>query len=201
MRKLSLTLFLFLLPAAAAQNATTATPTTGSDVTQTQTGEAGEDYVIGLQDVLLINVWREPELSVQVVVRPDGKITMPLIDELDASGLTTQKLKDVITEKLKKYITAPTVTVVVSEINSQTVSVMGHVFRPGSYPLGSPITLVELLARAGGFREFANQKKVRVVRKGSTQTQQFRFNYKRFVDGKDLHHNITLENGDVVIVP
>ncbi len=178
MRKLSLTLFLFLIPAATAQNETTVTPTAGSDITQTQAGEAGEDYVIGLQDVLLINVWREPELSVQVVVRPDGKITMPLIDELDASGLTSKNLKDVITEKLKKYVTAPTVTVVVSEINSQIVSVIGHVSRPGAYPLGSPITVVELLARAGGFREFANQKKVRIVRKGSTQTQQFRFNYK-----------------------
>ncbi len=161
-----------------------------------------EDFVIGMEDVLAVNVWREPELSVkEVVVRPDGKISLPLINDLQASGLTTRQLQERIAERLKEFVASPNVTVVVVRIVSQSVTIVGQVLKPGVYYLGSPMTVLELLARAGGFREEARIKKIKIVRKEGGKTSQFSFNYKDVSEGKNLQQNITLKNGDAVIVP
>lgn len=163
--------------------------------------EANGEFIIGPEDGLSINVWREPELSTSVVVRPDGKITLPLIDEIQASGLTTKQLQARIAEKLKDYVASPVVTVAVREIRSQSVTIMGEVGKPGNYPFGSPMTVVELIGRASGFREYAKTKKITIIREEGGRQVQFRFNYKDYIQGKRLQDNIVLKKGDVVIVP
>ena len=160
------------------------------------------DYVIGLEDVLSINVWKEPELSVkEVVVRPDGKISLPLVSDIQAKGLTPKELQNRIAERMKEYVAAPNVTVVVLKVTSQSVSIVGQVARPGVYYLGAPLTVLELLARAGGLKEDANAKKIAVVRNEGGRTSHFPFNYKEVSKGQNLQQNIVLKNGDVVIVP
>jgi polysaccharide biosynthesis/export protein len=161
-----------------------------------------DDFVIGLEDVLAINVWKEPDMSVkEVIVRPDGKISLPLIGDIQASGQTPKQLQDRIREKMKEYVASPTVTVVVLKIVSQSVSIVGQVAKPGIYSLGSPTTVLELLAKAGGFREEANTKKISVVRNENGKTSYFPFNYRDVSKGQNLRQNIALKNGDVVIVP
>jgi polysaccharide export outer membrane protein len=161
------------------------------------------DFIIGLEDVLSINVWKEPELSVkEVMVRPDGKISLPLIGEIQAGGLTPKQLQVQISERMKEYVAAPNVTVVVLKIASQSVSIVGQVAKPGVYfMVGTPLTVLELLARAGGFREDAKTKKIAIVRKEGERTLHFPFNYKEVSNGQNLQQNIVLKNGDVVIVP
>jgi polysaccharide biosynthesis/export protein len=163
---------------------------------------AGSDYVIGLQDVLSVLVWKEPELSVKdVVVRSDGKVSLPLINDVQAKGLTTTQLQQVIAEKLKEFVAAPTVSVTVVKSLSQSVSVMGQVGKPGVYYLGAPLTVLELLARAGGLGEYAKSKKIKIVRSEGGRSASYLFNYKEVVEGKNLQQNITLKSGDIVIVP
>lgn len=161
-----------------------------------------DDFVIGPEDVLAISVWREPELSVKdIIVRPDGKISLPLVNDIQASGLTPRQLQMRLAERLKEFIDAPNVTVVVTKIESQAVSIVGKVSKPGVYPLGAPMTVLELLARSGGFQEEAKTKRIRIVRNEGGRTTQFAFNYSEVSAGKNLKQNITLKNGDVVIVP
>jgi polysaccharide export outer membrane protein len=135
------------------------------------------------------------------VVRPDGKISLPLIDEIKASGLTTKQLQDLITEKLKEFVAAPNVTVTVTQINSRKVSVVGQVGAPGVYPIGGPTTVLEILARAGGLGEYAKKKDIRIIRKEGTQSKSFKFNFKDVSSGKNLDQNIILKSGDIIIVP
>jgi polysaccharide export outer membrane protein len=164
--------------------------------------KAPEDFVIGLQDVLAVNVWREPELSVkEVMVRPDGKISIPLVGDIQASGLTPKQLQDGIIEKMKEFVASPNVTVVVLRIASRSVSIVGQVAKPGVYYLGAPMTVLELLARAGGIGEEAKKKDISIVREEGGKTVSFKFNYKDVSKGKNLRQNINLKNGDVVIVP
>ena len=161
-----------------------------------------DDFIIGLEDALSINVWKEPELSVKdVTVRPDGKISMPLVGDIQASGFTPKQLQDRISERMKEFVAAPNVTVVVLRIASQSISIVGQVAKPGVYLLGSPMTVLELLARAGGFREDAKTKKIAIVRKQEGRTTHFSFNYNQVSKGQNLQQNIILKNGDVVIVP
>jgi polysaccharide export outer membrane protein len=161
-----------------------------------------DDYVIGMEDVLAVSVWKEPELSVkELVVRPDGKISLPLVNDIQASGSTPRQLQEQIAEKLKKFIETPNVNVTVIKVFSHTVSVVGQVNRPGLYTLGSPTTVLDILARAGGLTEFAKTKDIKIVRKENGKTQLFPFNYKNVIKGKDLQQNITLQNGDVLMVP
>jgi len=163
---------------------------------------AADEFVIGPEDVLAISVWREPELSVKdIVVRPDGKISLPLVNDIQASGLTPRQLQQRIGERLKEFVEAPNVTVVVTKIGSQSVSIVGKVSKPGVYPLGAPMTVLELLARSGGFQDEAKTRRIRIVRTDGGQTTQFSFNYREVSEGKNLQQNITLKNGDVVIVP
>jgi len=186
-------------PAGAVQNPP---PAPSAEAPQEQKAAAAKEYVIGLEDVLAVSVWREPELSIkEVVVRPDGKITLPLINDIQASGLTADQLQERITERLKDFIASPNVTVVVVRIVSQRVSILGEVGQPGVYPLASPMPVLELLARAGGLREYAQKKDIRIVRKEGGREVTFKFNYKEVSEGKKLSQNITLKSGDIVIVP
>lgn len=177
-----------------AQNQAAASPQKNPDTA------APETFVIGLEDVLRIDVWREAELSApQIVVRPDGKITLPLIGDVQAAGFTTKQLQDNLTERFKEFAQAPTVSVMVLKIESQRVSIVGNVSKPGTYPLGSPLTVLELIARAGGLTEYANTKNIKIVRKKDGTT--LNFNYKDAIKGKNLKQNVYLENGDIVMVP
>jgi polysaccharide export outer membrane protein len=179
-----------------------ATPAIQNETPSSQLPALPEDYVIGLEDILSINVWKEPELSVrEVVVRPDGKISIPLIGDIQASDLTPMQLQARITEKMKEYVSAPSVTIVVLRIGSRSVSIVGEVMKPGIYYLGSPMTVLELLARAGGIKPDANMKKISIVRNEGGRSNSYRFNYKEVSRGVNLKQNIELKNGDVVIVP
>jgi polysaccharide biosynthesis/export protein len=170
--------------------------------TQNQEGAASADFVIGREDVLAINVWGEPEISTpKVVVRPDGKISLPLVNEIEVTGLTTKQLQERIKDGLKEYLEAPVVNVAVTEIHSQTVYILGEVAKPGAYPLGSPTTVLELIAKAGSFTELAKTKRIVITRNEGTRQVQSYFSYKDFLEGKNLQQNIPLKNGDVVIVP
>ena len=156
-------------------------------------------YSIGAEDVLYIQVWREPDFTRMVAVRPDGKITMPLIGELQASGLTPMQLTKELTEKLGQYVNRPDVTITVQEVRSKKYYIDGGVNRPGEYALVTPTRVFEALSRAGGFTEFANPKKIRIIRNEGKQT--IKFNWKDVSQGKHLEQNIYLENGDHIYVP
>jgi polysaccharide export outer membrane protein len=154
-------------------------------------------FDLGAEDVLFVRVWREPDLTGIHVIRPDGKIAMPLVGEIAAAGLTPAKLQVRITEGLAKLINNPQVTVQVQAVRSKRYYVTGEVFRPGAYPLVVPTTVFEALTLAGGFREFANKKKITIVR----GDKRMKFNYNDVVKGKELDQNVVIENGDHIIVP
>ncbi len=154
-------------------------------------------YVIGAEDILQIRVWREPDLSGPVGVRPDGKISMPLVGDLQAGGLTPEKLAETIKEVLVKYVTEPEVMVSVASVNSKKYFVMGEVNRPGQYPLVVPTTISQALTVAGGFRDYADTKNVLILR----GPKRYKFNYRDWVRGKNPMQNILLESGDQIVVP
>ncbi len=159
-------------------------------------------YVIGDDDKLEINVWKEPELSKTVPVRSDGKISLPLVGELQAAGKTPVQLEDEITTRLRNFITEPAVTVMVTQINSLKFNVMGEVIKPGSYSLTTTTTVVDAIATAGGFRDFAKKKSIYVLRPNPDGTEaRLSFNYNNFVKGKTPKQNIHLQPGDTVVVP
>ena len=158
-------------------------------------------FVIGQNDVLDINVWKEPEISRKVPVRPDGKISLPLINDIQAAGLTPMQLQSQISDKLKKFLTEPQVTVIVSEINSRRIYILGEVLRPGAFPLLPNMTILQALTAAGGFTQFANTSKVRVLRTENGKQASFYFNYKEVVMGKNIQQNIVLAPGDSIVVP
>jgi polysaccharide export outer membrane protein len=153
-------------------------------------------YLLGSEDIIHIRVWREPDLSEAAAIRPDGKITMPLIGDVQASGLTPVQLAAQITEKLSQFINRPEVMVSVQTVRSKRYYVTGEVNRPGAYPLAVPTTVLEALTLCGGFREFANQKNITILR----GTKKFKFNYKEVIQGKKMGQNIPLENGDYIVV-
>lgn len=165
--------------------------------------ELPDDYIVGVEDILSVSVWKEPDLSVkEVVVRPDGKISIPLIGDIQASELTPMQLQNRITERMKEFlVAAPSVTVVVLKIGSRSVSIVGQVAKPGIYYLGSPMTVLELLSRAGGIGPEANKKKISIIRTEGGRTSSFIFNYREVSKGVNLKQNIELKNGDQVIVP
>ena len=158
-------------------------------------------YIIGAQDVLDISVWKEAELTRVVPVRPDGKISLPLLNDVQAAGLTPLQLTAEITEGLKRFVTNPQVTVIVSQINSQRVYVLGEAVRPGAYPLLPGMTVLQALSSAGGFTMFANTKKIYVLRQESGKQQKLPCNYKDVIDGKQPEQNIVLKAGDQIVVP
>lgn len=158
-------------------------------------------YVIGAQDVLAVDVWKERELTRTVEVRPDGKISLPLLNDIQAAGLTPMQLAANITTGLKKFVTDPQVTVIVTKINSQRVYIIGEVTRPGAYPLLPGMDVLQALASAGGFTMFANTKKIYVLREQDGKQERFPFNYKDVVKGKHTAQNIVLRAGDQIVVP
>lgn len=160
-------------------------------------------YIIGPQDMLAITVWHEADISGKVQVRPDGMISVPLVGDVEASGLTPVKLQAVIGQKLHAYMDDPEVTVVVEQVNSRKFNVLGEVQRPGEFSLGGPTRVLDAIAAAGGFRDFAKTSKIYVLRRDneSGNPEIFRFDYKQVIKGKSVYQNLQLQPGDTVVVP
>ena len=175
-------------------------PSTGVKGSGAVTADS-DKYVIGPEDVLSIHVWKEDALTRQVPVRSDGKISLPLIDEVQAAGLTPFQLKEKLTVRLKEFIDNPSVSVIVMEANSQKVYVSGEVKIPGVYRLRGETTLLQVIPMAGGFTEWADQKKVLIIRKEGEKDRRIVVNYKKIVSGEDMSANIVLKPGDTIIVP
>ena len=176
--------------------------TTRNQPTPPSPKKADEDYVIGPSDVLAISVWKDTELTRIVPVRPDGKISLPLVGELEVSGLTALAVQHLVAQKLKEFISDPQVTVIVQEVKSRTYSILGKIAKAGAYELGKPTTVLEAIAIAGGFLDFAKQNKIYIIRPvsgGSTQT--LYFDYKKVIKGHNPEQNIELQNGDTIVVP
>jgi polysaccharide biosynthesis/export protein len=158
-------------------------------------------YVIGPDDQLSVVYWREKDMSADVVVRPDGLISLPLLNDVQASGLTPEQLRNAITQGATKFVEEPTVSVVVKAINSRKVFITGQVGKPGYYPIGGPTSVLQLIAIAGGVSEYADKKKISIIRRESGKDTNFRFNYEDVIKGKNLTQNIELKPGDTVVVP
>jgi polysaccharide export outer membrane protein len=158
-------------------------------------------FVLGPEDVVGVLFWRDKDMSVEVTVRPDGRITLPLINEVQAAGLTPEQLRDNLTTAAAKYMEDPSVSVVVKAINSRKVFITGQVAKPGSYPLTSPTSVMQLIALAGGLQEFADSKKIIVMRTDNGRPVAYAFNYKDVLRRKNLRQNIELKPGDTVVVP
>jgi polysaccharide biosynthesis/export protein len=167
----------------------------------TKTATDDPNYMIGAQDVLDINVWKEPEVSRTVPVRPDGKISLPLLNDVQAAGLTPTQLATQITESLKKFVANPQVTVIVTTINSQRVYILGEVTRPGAYPLLPGMTILQALSSGGGFTQYANSKKIYLLRQVNGKQEKYPFNYKDAIAGRHPEQNIPLKACDTIVVP
>jgi polysaccharide export outer membrane protein len=191
-----------LLPAwLRAQNAPVASASQEHEATVSAAKPHDNSFVIGNDDVLAINVWKEPDISRSIPVRSDGKISLPLVGEVQAAGLTPLKLEKDIAGKLKNYISEPEVTVMVQQVNSQKFNILGQVARPGSYVIANSTTVLDAIALAGGFRDFAKQKSIYVLRQGGAGDSRIPFNYKDVSQGKNMSQNIKLQPGDTIIVP
>ncbi|MGC2057374.1 MAG: polysaccharide biosynthesis/export family protein [Candidatus Sulfotelmatobacter sp.] len=184
--------------AAASQPASSAPNSDASSTTKAH----DNSFVIGNDDVLAISVWKEPEISRSIPVRSDGRISLPLVGEVQATGETPLKLEQEIAARLKSYIDEPEVTVIVQQINSQKFNILGMVTRPGSFPIASAATVLDAIALAGGFRDFAKQKSIYVLRQNSDGSQtRIPFNYKQVVKGQNPAQNIKLQPRDTIVVP
>ncbi len=189
-----------------AATAKTETPVTVASLDKPVAAAPGKPhdntFVIGINDMLAISVWKEPDVSRTVPVRSDGKISLPLAGEVQAAGLTPLKLEQDIAGKLQSYISEPEVTVIVQQINSQKFNILGMVARPGSYSLTNSSTVLDAIAVAGGFRDFAKQKSIYVLRQNPDGTQsRMAFNYKEVIKGKNPDQNVKLQPNDTIVVP
>jgi polysaccharide export outer membrane protein len=163
---------------------------------------SSDEFIIGPGDVLAINVWKETDISKVIPVRSDGRISLPLIGELQSSGLTPKQLEAEITRRLKDYVADPSVTVVVQEIRSQKINVLGMVARPGSYAITNSLTVLDAIALAGGFRDFAKKKSIYVLRQSTNGNQsRLPFNYKEVIKGVNPAQNVKLQPQDTVVIP
>jgi polysaccharide export outer membrane protein len=161
---------------------------------------AGPEYVIGPEDVLHIAVWKEADLTATLPVRPDGKISLPLLDDVQASGLTPKQLAQSLTEKLKKYVANPRVTVVVTQINSKRIYLVGEVLRAGAMPMLPNMTVLQALSNAG-LNQFANTKRIYVLRTENGKQQKLPVNYRKLVKGEQIEQDYALQPGDTIVVP
>jgi polysaccharide export outer membrane protein len=161
----------------------------------------GASYIIAPDDVLAIDVWKEAEITRTVPVRPDGKISLPLLNDVQAAGLTATDLASVIAERLKKFIANPQVTVIVTTVNSQRIYILGEVLRGGMVPLLPNMTVLQAISSAGGFSQYANQKGIYVLRTENGQQVKYPFNYKEVIKGINIQQNIVLKPGDTIVVP
>jgi polysaccharide biosynthesis/export protein len=169
--------------------------------TATQSESNASHYLIGANDLLNIFVWKETELTRDVTVMSDGRITSPMIGEVMAKGLTVTELNEIIKEKLKNYISNPEVSVIVRESRSRKIYTIGKVNKPGPYNLEPDMTILQALSTAGGFTEWAETKSIMIVRRDKSKEVMFRFNYQELISGKDLGQNIVLEPNDTIVVP
>ena len=158
------------------------------------------DYKIGPEDVLDISVWKNPELSRTVPVRPDGKISLPLVNDIQAAGLSPARLRQELTQRLSEYVPSPEVAVIVREVNSASVAVVGSVRTPGRYDVRSPATVLELIALAQGFTDFAAPDRIVVLRRSRRTVTRIPFNYRRIADGSE-QDNFFVQPGDIIVVP
>ncbi len=199
------TALLFVLTAAAlgggvgAQEARATGPSSGNEAVARPAVEPPAGFVIGPEDVLSIVFWRDKDMTTQVTVRPDGKISLPLLDEVQAAGLTPADLRAHLIHESKRFFGNPNLTVVVNEIHSRKVFITGQVAKPGPYVIAAPTTVLQLIAMAGGLKDFADSKNIMIVRHESGQTSSHPFNYKQI--GRNLRQNIELKPGDTVVVP
>ena len=161
-----------------------------------------DSFVIGNDDVLAINVWKEPDLSRSIPVRSDGRISLPLIGELQASGRTPLKLEQEIADKLQPYLEEPDVTVIVQQINSEKFNILGQVTKPGAYPITNSATVLDAIALAGGCRDFAKRGSIYILRRNPDGSEsRIPFNYKDVIKGKNMAQNIKLRPHDTIVVP
>jgi polysaccharide export outer membrane protein len=159
------------------------------------------EYRIAPADRLVVRVWKQPELSVECPVLPDGAITVPLAGTISATGLTTAELEDAISARLSEYVTAPAVSVIVQEVNSKRVSVIGEVNRNGMQTVAVDARIMDALSQAGGFTNFANRKKIKIIRRSSEGELEFRFDYDAYKAGRAPGTNVRLKPGDTIVVP
>ena len=187
------------------ETAATSAPNTSAPATDSKFAPApattDPSYVIGAEDVLDINVWKEPDVSRTVPVRPDGRISLPLINDVQAAGLSPEQLAATVAESLRKYLNEPQVTVIVTAINSQRIFVVGEVQHVGAFPLIPGMTVLQALSGAGGFTPFANVKKIHVMRVRDGKHIELPVNYREVLKGDNPDQNIKLEPGDTVVVP
>ena len=188
-------------PAAAAQQTPTPQASAKADGMPVPSTTVPRDYVIGPEDVLSIVFWQETALSTDVVVRPDGKISLPLLKDVQAAGYTPEQLTGALMKAATKFVARPNATVIVKQINSRKVFVVGQVAKPGAFPLTGDLTVLQAIALAGGVLEYAKSTNVVIVRKEEGREQRFKFNYKEVLKGKNTAQNIVLKPGDTVIVP
>jgi polysaccharide export outer membrane protein len=184
-------------PAASSVSAKTASEPAPNAVS---TSPTGPEYVIGPEDALHIAVWKEADLTVTLPVRPDGKISLPLLDDVQAAGLTPKQLAESLTEKLKKYIADPRVTVVVTAINSKRIYLVGEVTHTGALPMSPNMTVLQALSSAG-LSQFANTKRIYVLRTENGKQQKLPVNYRKLVKGDQVEQNYVLQPGDTIVVP
>ena len=200
LRRLAVPVILLLLSGvAAAQAGTTAAPAADPSAAKAH----DDSFVIGNDDVLAINVWKEPDISSRsVTVRSDGKISLPLAGEIQAAGRTPLKLEQEIASRLQNFISQPEVSVMVQQINSQKFNVLGLVMHPGTFVIANSPTVLDAIAQAGGFRDFAKQKSIYVLRQNADGTEtRLPFNYKDVIKGKNLAQNVKIQARDTIIVP
>lgn len=208
-RLLKWTLLLALLTSlAVAQDAASSTQTSTPKPTPTDNnpksapGVRPESYVIGAEDVIDVFVWKEPDMSKTIPVRPDGMISLPLVGEVKAAGYTPVQLQDVLADAMKKYVSDPQVTVVVEKIASLNFNIVGEVNHPGYFPLTRRMTVLDAIALAGGFKDFAKTKKIYVLRTAANGAEQrLPFNYNQVIKGQNPQQNIELQPRDTIVVP
>jgi polysaccharide biosynthesis/export protein len=185
--------------------ATVQPPTAGQQPPATKTADGGvplpPGYVIGTEDALSINFWREKEMSADVVVRPDGKISLPLLNDIQAAGLTPDQLREQLVKAATKFVADANATVVVKEIKSRNVYITGQVTKGGSFALTGDMTILQLIALAGGLLEYADSKNIVLTRNENGAPKYYKFNYKDVMKGKNVQQNLVLKPGDTVIVP
>lgn len=188
-----------------AEKKQSAAPTQNAAATQAADSSArphDDSFIIGNDDVLAINVWKEPDISRSVPVRSDGKISLPLVGEVQAAGSTPLKLEKEIASKLQSYISEPEVTVMVQQINSQKFNVLGQVAHPGTFIIANSPTVLDAIALAGGFRDFAKQKSIVILRQNPDGSEtRLPFNYKDVIEGKNTSQNVKIQSHDTIVVP
>ena len=160
-----------------------------------------DQYILGSEDVIEVSVWKEPELSKVIMIRPDGKISLPLIGDIQAAGLSAEKLTENIVSALEDFVDSPTVAVIVEQINSLKIFIQGEIAKPGVFFLRSNTTLLQAISLAGGFSEWAKKDEIAILRKAGDKLIRIPINYEKILSGEDLSQNILLQRGDTIIVP